>query len=837
MKKKLIAIVASLAMVATMVPASAFADAAVDDVTISNMDSITIKAPNAYQLNWEADEFNGVYKGATEGWNINEGLTGKATDSKLTLSGVVPYSTQFAPKGMGEKNEPQGGANYQGIYDPAEQNGHFIRVRVDAEKTHSKVAGWALAWTSEEKTTKADKTVKTGNIEKLKVYRFKDKSTDGSTILMPVQKGKDIAFTAYYLTAKGIEELAKYSWDTSRRDTDNFEVLFGDPYLTGARTDLTKSAIYTEDTPGTTSTLTDETAYNSFDSKKLTSLDATITRVKADTVKGIAGTKNLTVDTSALTFLDKDQTDAISGFVKSVTDTTSGIASVALNKGQDGTDPTHKVIDKGDVVTTAYKQKTTAAKSIYDTLDVTAKTVVDNAAEDTIIYEAAEGLKQAEKNIASFEQISAVAALIKALPAPDKLDLNDAKAVEQVKDAVAAVNKLTQGAQDALLAGDDYLTKTEQDTYTKDKELVENATVNAVVEAIKALPALPKEFADQAGVDAINSKLAEAEKAYDELSDDDQKKVTNANVLKDYRTAYDKLLKAYVDDIYAEAEKIDVTQPLTVENVALVTELKTYVEGGYIKTKYVDGFKQATYDALIAALGNEYDLAEATVTVNDTENIVYDGSKKTPAVTVTDKAGKEIAADNYAVVYSDNKDAGTATITVVAKGSTYTGMKEATFTIKPADLTTDMVQVANTTYTGKAVKPAVSVASGVDYTVAYKNNTAVGKASAVVTGTGNYTGTITKNFIVKPAKESITSLKAGKKQITVAYKAQTGAKYRVICKASGLKAIGTNTTATKKTVKKLKSGKTCQVKVRAYKAVDGKTYYGTYSAVKKVKVK
>ena len=44
-------------------------------------------------------------------------------------------------------------------------------------------------------------------------------------------------------------------------------------------------------------------------------------------------------------------------------------------------------------------------------------------------------------------------------------------------------------------------------------------------------------------------------------------------------------------------------------------------------------------------------------------------------------------------------------------------------------------------------------------------------------------------------------------------------------------------TATKKTVKKLKSGKTYQVKVRAYKAVDGKTYYGTYSAVKKVKVK
>lgn len=379
-----------------------------------------------------------------------------------------------------------------------------------------------------------------------------------------------------------------------------------------------------------------------------------------------------------------------------------------------------------------------------------------------------------------------------------------------------------------------------------EKAVANNSTIDAISDKIARLKALPKtEFKDQAEIEGYFAPLDEVNKLVAALDT----KLANALVtsgdkaiLDTYNNDYNALIKKYVDPKYAAAEKIDLTkETLEDSELALIRELKAYVDGGYIKTANIANFKQATYDALVAALEKiEKDaksLANAEVTVAGADSIVYDGTKKTPDVTVT-IGGKEVAADAYDKIYSDNKDAGEATITIIPKDeSGYTGKKEATFTIKPAALTTDMVKVANATYTGKALKPAVSVASGVDYTVAYKNNTAVGKASAVVTGTGNYTGTITKNFIVKPAKESITSLKAGKKQITVAYKAQTGAKYRVICKASGLKAIGTNTTATKKTVKKLKSGKTYQVKVRAYKAVDGKTYYGTYSAVKKVKVK
>ena len=52
-------------------------------------------------------------------------------------------------------------------------------------------------------------------------------------------------------------------------------------------------------------------------------------------------------------------------------------------------------------------------------------------------------------------------------------------------------------------------------------------------------------------------------------------------------------------------------------------------------------------------------------------------------------------------------------------------------------LTQKVVVKAN----GKTLK------NGTDYTVSYKNNTAVGKAAVTVKAKGNYTGTITKTFI------------------------------------------------------------------------------------------
>ena len=60
-------------------------------------------------------------------------------------------------------------------------------------------------------------------------------------------------------------------------------------------------------------------------------------------------------------------------------------------------------------------------------------------------------------------------------------------------------------------------------------------------------------------------------------------------------------------------------------------------------------------------------------------------------------------------------------------------------------------------YTGATLKPVVTVKNGAttlkegtDYTVAYRNNTAIGTAAVTVTGQGDYTGTATATFAIKP---------------------------------------------------------------------------------------
>lgn len=80
------------------------------------------------------------------------------------------------------------------------------------------------------------------------------------------------------------------------------------------------------------------------------------------------------------------------------------------------------------------------------------------------------------------------------------------------------------------------------------------------------------------------------------------------------------------------------------------------------------------------------------------------------------------------------------------------------------------------TYTGKAIKPEIHVydhkrklALNQDYSISYKNNTNAGEAQIIVTGKGNYTGSIT-------VIETITDAKSDKlleKMKFSAVKAQT----------------------------------------------------------------
>ena len=67
------------------------------------------------------------------------------------------------------------------------------------------------------------------------------------------------------------------------------------------------------------------------------------------------------------------------------------------------------------------------------------------------------------------------------------------------------------------------------------------------------------------------------------------------------------------------------------------------------------------------------------------------------------------------------------------------------------------ITVKDPTWTGKALKPAVSVKcegkklkKGTDYTVKYSNNKKIGTGKVVVKGKGKYTGKVSKSFTIKP---------------------------------------------------------------------------------------
>lgn len=124
---------------------------------------------------------------------------------------------------------------------------------------------------------------------------------------------------------------------------------------------------------------------------------------------------------------------------------------------------------------------------------------------------------------------------------------------------------------------------------------------------------------------------------------------------------------------------------------------------------------------------------------------------------------------DYEFSYSDNTDAGVATITVTGKGN-YTGEVTTTFNILPMNVEYIGMELAvsqeSIKYTGVRVEPGFKVTylenelvQDTDYTIVYSNNvnsTVVSQKPAVATiyGTGNYTGSKIYEFGINQADMS-----------------------------------------------------------------------------------
>ncbi|MCD7745114.1 MAG: leucine-rich repeat protein [Lachnospiraceae bacterium] len=191
-----------------------------------------------------------------------------------------------------------------------------------------------------------------------------------------------------------------------------------------------------------------------------------------------------------------------------------------------------------------------------------------------------------------------------------------------------------------------------------------------------------------------------------------------------------------------------------------------------------------------------YSIAGCVIAFSPAESI-YDGTAKTPSVTVTDGSTTLTAGTDYSsdIAYSNNTEIGTATVTVTGMGS-YTGTLGGSFRIYKGDIATGSIMLSQTSYIydGTAKKPEVAVTVGgetltlgADYTVIYSDNRNAGTASVTVTGAGEYTGTAVVNFEIQGALADtvITSLTNKKAGIAVTWEEIAGADGYYIYRKNG----------------------------------------------------
>ena len=113
---------------------------------------------------------------------------------------------------------------------------------------------------------------------------------------------------------------------------------------------------------------------------------------------------------------------------------------------------------------------------------------------------------------------------------------------------------------------------------------------------------------------------------------------------------------------------------------------------------------------------------------------------------------------DYILSYTDNIEIGTAGVSVRGIGN-YKGNMSLSFQISKMPISSESISVTlectSYEYNGFSKKPDVTVKNNLgtlklsrDYTISYKNNYAAGTAQVIITGTGNYIGTITKDFYI-----------------------------------------------------------------------------------------
>lgn len=216
----------------------------------------------------------------------------------------------------------------------------------------------------------------------------------------------------------------------------------------------------------------------------------------------------------------------------------------------------------------------------------------------------------------------------------------------------------------------------------------------------------------------------------------------------------------------------------------------------------------------------------------------------------TVKDGKEVldSGKDYKASYQNNKNLGKATITIKGIGN-YKGTKKVSYTIVKRSVRSVTCHYKKTrSYTGRWVKPNVTLKVGKvklkknrDYTLVYRNNLQIGKASVVIRGMGNFTGKKTITFKIVPQTPKIQKLKKNKKSFVITYSSGK------MVHGYQMEVSTASSFAAKKTQKYILNGNrfeafglkkgTYYIRVKAYYSKKGKRYESGYTSKRKIKIK
>lgn len=208
-------------------------------------------------------------------------------------------------------------------------------------------------------------------------------------------------------------------------------------------------------------------------------------------------------------------------------------------------------------------------------------------------------------------------------------------------------------------------------------------------------------------------------------------------------------------------------------------------QGVDYKLSYQDNVKVGTAKVTLTGIGaftgtktlefkivDSIDISSsAAVTTKLARNTyMYTGDPIEPTVTVIDKRHPDkslkcqmdgVDKPDYKVSFENNTNVGTANIVVTGIRG-YTGTRRVPFTITSADISgANVAAIPSQTYTGSAITPTLTVqfnsktlVQGTDYDVRFSNNVQPGTATVVISGKGNFTGSLSAQFTISNSNPS-----------------------------------------------------------------------------------